>query len=123
MMANDISTDIRASHAAAIGLDQVERMAKWSVDSGLGGIKNIAQAVTLMLTCQAKGMHPIEALEEYHIVSGRPAMKAERMQAKFQAAGGKIAWKELTDTRAEATFSHAQGGTVTIEWDIERAKR
>lgn len=106
-----------------VTLSDIERMAKYAVDSQLFGFKTIPQAASLMLLCQAKGMHPMEALEEFHIINGRHSMKAERMLAKFQAAGGKVQWLTLTDERAEATFSHPQGGSVTIDWDIERAKR
>ena len=121
-MGNDLAMDIRQSHAVAIGLDQVERMAKWWVDSGLG-VKSLPQAVTLMLYCQAKGMHPMEAMDEFHIVQGRMAMKSERMLAKFQSAGGKTAWDNPNDSRAALTLSHPLGGTYTAVWDIERAKR
>ena len=36
--------------------------------------------------------------------------------------GGKVQWVTLTDQKAEATFSHPQGGTVTLDWTLDRAK-
>ena len=32
-------------------------------------------------------------------------------------------WVELTDTRAEAVFSHPKGGEIAIDWDLDRAKK
>ena len=81
------------------------------------------QAVALMLLAQAEGMHPMRAIQEYHIIQGRPAMRTDAMLARFQRAGGKVTWHELNDKKAKATFEHPQGGKVTIEWTIEMAKR
>jgi hypothetical protein len=76
-----------------------------------------------MLVAQAEGRNPFEAARDYHIIQGRPALKADSILARFQQAGGSIRWIELNDTRAVAEFNHPQGGKVTIDWDIERAKR
>ena len=40
----------------------------------------------------------------------------------FIQAGGKCEWHALTDTLADATFTHPQTGSVRIDWDMERAK-
>jgi hypothetical protein len=44
------------------------------------------------------------------------------MLRDFLSAGGKVQWLVLDDKKAEATFSHPSGGTVTIGWDMARAK-
>jgi hypothetical protein len=67
-------------------------------------------------------MHPAIAARDYHIIQGKPALKADAMLARFQAAGGMVKWKEMNDLRVCAEFSHPQGGTVEIDWDMERAK-
>lgn len=91
--------------------------------SGLFGVKTKEQAIALMAICEAEGMHPAKAVQEYHIIQGRPALKADAMLARFQSAGGKVAWSSMTDVRVSGTFTHAQGGSVEIEWTIEMAKR
>ncbi|NCX94432.1 MAG: hypothetical protein EBX40_07130, partial [Gammaproteobacteria bacterium] len=58
-----------------------------------------------------------------HVINGKPALKADAMMARFQAAGGKVAWKKLTDTEVCAIFSHPQGGEAEINWTIEMAKK
>jgi len=104
------------------GIVEVEKIADYVVKSGLFGITRKEQAVALMLLSQAEGLHPMKAIQEYHIIQGRPAMRADAMLARFQQVGGRVEWHELTDTKARATFSHPQGGSVTIEWTIQMAK-
>ncbi len=40
----------------------------------------------------------------------------------FLVSHGKVEWRTLSDTVADATFSHPDGGTVRISWDMDRAK-
>ena len=109
--------------SALVPVDQVERMALAIAKSGLFGTKTPDQAMALMLVAQAEGLHPAKAAIEYHIIQGRPTLKADAMLARFQAAGGKVRWTAMTDQRVVGEFSHPQGGSVEIEWTIEMAKR
>lgn len=104
-----------------IPFQQLERMAVAIAKSGLFGMKTPDQALTLMLIAQAEGMHPMIAARDYDIIQGKPAKKAEAMLKSFQMSGGKVEWHELSDTAADATFSHPQGGSVRIKWDMQRA--
>lgn len=104
-------------------MGDLERMANAVAKSGLFGITKPDQALALMLVAQAEGMHPASAARDYHIISGRPAKKAEAMLRDFIANGGKVEWHELNDAKADATFSHPYGGTVRIDWTAERAKQ
>jgi hypothetical protein len=83
--------------------------------------KSADDLLPLMLIAQAEGLHPAIAAIEYDIINGRPAITSRAALARFQSAGGKIEWKERTDTKASATFSHPQGGSLTIVWTMERA--
>jgi len=107
----------------SFGIGDIERMADYIVKSGLFGMSKREQAISLMLLSQAEGLHPMKAIQEYHIIQGRPAMRADAMLARFQKAGGRVEWHELTDTKARATFSHPQGGSVTIEWTVQMARQ
>lgn len=106
-----------------IPVDQIQTMAKAVVSSGLFGMKTEAQATALMLIAQAEGYHPALAARDYHIIQGRPTLKAETMMARFQQQGGKVEWKTLTDQEVTATFSHPSGGSATITWTFEQAKK
>ena len=108
---------------AHIPISDVEKMATAMAKSGLFGMKTSDQAFALMLLCQAEGMHPAIAVRDFHIIQGRPALKADAMLARFQAAGGSVVWKEYTDEQVTGVFSHPQGGTLELGWSLAQAKR
>jgi hypothetical protein len=105
-----------------IPVSDIQAMAQAVVASKLFGISTPEQAMSLMLIAQAEGMHPAIAARDYHIIQGRPSLKADAMLARFQNAGGKVRWGTYTDDKVSGTFSHPSGGDVTIEWDMKRAK-
>ena len=101
---------------------EMERMAKAFAKSGLFGMKNADQALSLMLLAQAEGRHPATAARDYNIIDGQPAKKAEAMLRDFIQAGGGVEWLELTDALCRARFSHPLGGSATIDWTLQRAR-
>lgn len=102
---------------------ELESMSSYIVRSKLFGAKDESQAMSLMLLAQAEGLHPMTAIQDFDIVQGRPARKTHSILARFQAAGGKVAWEEITPIRACGVFSHAQGGSLKVEWTFEDAKK
>jgi len=100
-----------------------ERMAQAIAKSGLFGLKDSTQVLALMAVAQAEGRHPASVARDYHIIQGRPALKADAMLARFQAAGGSVEWLSYTDEKVEAKFSHPQGGSLTLAWTFEQAKK
>jgi hypothetical protein len=108
---------------ALIPVGEIQTMATAIAKSGLFGMKTAEQAMALMLVAQAEGYSPALAARDYHVIQGRPALKADAMLARFQAAGGKVEWKRYTDQEVSATFSHPQGGTLELSWTFEQAKR
>jgi hypothetical protein len=107
---------------ALVPVGDLEKMAAAVAASKLFGITTPEQALALMLVAQAEGLHPATAARDYHIIQGRPTLKADAMLARYLASGGKVEWGVHTDTEVEATFSHPQGGTLKIKWDMARAK-
>lgn len=105
-----------------VPVDQIQVMATAVAKSGLFGVKTPEQAMALMLIAQAEGSHPAIAARDYHVIQGRPALKADAMLARFQQAGGKVQWDTYTDTEVKATFSHPSGGSITLSWTIAQAK-
>lgn len=106
---------------AIVPFDELQRMGMAIAKSALFGLKTPEQAIALMLVAQAEGRHPALAARDYHIIQGIPAKKTEAMHRDFLAAGGKIEWHSLTDKIADATFSHAQGGSARIVWTMDTA--
>jgi hypothetical protein len=112
-MSNDITQ---------VSISDIERMALAVAKSGMFGVRTPEQATALMLIAQAEGLHPAIAARDYHVIQGRPALRADAMLARFQAAGGRVEWLEHSDTKVSARFSHPSGGSVVIDWTFERAK-
>lgn len=106
-----------------IPVNDVEKMATAVAKSGLFGVKSPEQAMALMLVAQAEGLHPATAARDYHVIQGRPALKTDAMMARFQAAGGKVEWKEYTDDKVTGVFSHPAGGSLEVTWTLDQAKR
>lgn len=107
---------------ALVAMNDMERMSIAVSKSNLFGCKTPEQAMALMLLAQAEGVHPAKAIQDYHIIDGKPALRADAMLSRFQAAGGRVEWTEYTDKRVCGKFSHPQGGTVEVDWDQDRAK-
>lgn len=105
-----------------VPINEIERMAESVAKSGLFGIKTKEQAIALMLVAQAEGAHPAQAARDYHVIQGKPALKADAMLARFQAAGGSVEWISYNDKIVSGIFSHSKGGKIEIEWTMDRAK-
>ena len=71
------------------------------------------QALALMLVAQAEGRHPAIVARDYHIIQGRPSLKADAMLARFQQEGGRVKWHALTDSIADATWRCTEGDRGT----------
>lgn len=106
-----------------IPYEHVQSMASAMAKSGLFGMKTPDQALALMLVAQAEGQHPATIAQDYDIIQGRAARKTHSVLARFQASGGSVQWHELTDTKASATFTHPQGGSLRMEWTFEQARK
>lgn len=102
--------------------DEIQRMAEAIAKSRLFGVNSVEQVVALMLMAEAEGRHVASAMQDYSVIQGKPSLKAEAMLARFQQAGGKVKWTELSDTRVAAIFSHSQCEPVEIDWDMQRAR-
>jgi hypothetical protein len=97
-------------------VDDVTRMAESVARSGLfPGVSNPASAFSLMMLCQSEGLHPMQALKRYHIIEGRPTMRADAIQAEFQRSGGRIQWLRYDREEARAIFSHPQHAPDGVE--------
>lgn len=108
--------------ALTFPLADVQQMAAVVAKSKLFGTKTEDEAMALMLLAQAEGMHPMRAVQQYHIIQGRPAMKSEAILARFQAAGGVVRWLVSDADEAKATFTTAAREEITVHWTMDRAK-
>jgi len=109
------------SNAIVPWTDQ-ERMANAIAKSNLFGLKSADQVLALMAVAQAEGRHPGSVARDYHIIQGRPALRADAMLARFQQAGGTVHWLKYADDEVKAEFSHPQGGSLTLSWTLKQAR-
>ena len=106
-----------------VSFTEMDQMAGAIAASGLFGMKDKNSVLALMAVAQAEGLHPATAARDFHIIQGRPALKADAMLARFQNAGGKVDWKDYTDEKVTGVFSHPNGGSLAVTWTIEQATK
>jgi hypothetical protein len=109
--------------APQFSMGDVKGIAEAIAKGGLFGSKDPYAVLTLCLLAQAEGQHPAVVFRDYHIISGKPAKKADAMLRDYLAGGGKVEWHTLDDNLADATFSHPAGGSVRISWDAKRVQQ
>ena len=104
-------------------LVDVEALAVASTKTGFfPGVKTKEDALVLMMLSQAEGLHPMQALRMFHVINGRPVMRADAMLARFQQAGGKVKWLASTATECVALFSSpGVDGAFESSWSIAKA--
>ena len=105
-----------------IPFQDMQQMAKAIADSRLFGLTDINQVLALGMVAQAEGHAFATAARDYHVISGRPALKADAMMARFQAAGGKVNWEVYTDEKVTGIFSHPNGGSLVVTWTLDQAR-
>jgi len=105
-----------------VPLNDITQMAEVAAGSKMFGFKNTQEALAIMLLCQAENLHPAVAMRDYHVIQGRPALKADAMLARFQQAGGSVQWKDYTDEKVTGVFSHPSGGSLEVSWSLAQAK-
>jgi hypothetical protein len=106
-----------------VSFTEMDQMAGAIAASGLFGMKDKNSVLALMAVAQAEGLHPATAARDFHIIQGRPALKADAMLARFQNAGGKVDWEVYTDEKVTGVFSHPNGGSLAVTWTIEQATK
>ena len=106
-----------------IAVQDMQVMADALVKSGFYGFKTKDQLFAVMLVAQAENKHPATVVQEFDVIQGRPALKSQALLARFQQAGGKVEWHTMTPQKCSGTFTHAAGGSLTVEWTIDMAKQ
>jgi hypothetical protein len=104
-------------------ITDMQIMAEAVAKSGLFGMKTPDQALALMLVAQSENCHPATITQDYDIIQGKACRKTHSVMARFQQMGGTVEWHELTDKKADATFTHKAGGSLRITWTIEQAQK
>lgn len=87
------------------------------------GLTTPGDGVVLAMTCMADGITPLDFIRKYHIIEGRPSMRADAMAAEFRRRGGKVRWLQLGEKGvAEAEFEF-EGQTLRGSFSLDDARR
>jgi hypothetical protein len=113
---------IRGQALPAKSMGELATAGELLAQSGMFGIKNAAGGFVVAATCYQQGISLMEFHRTYHIVEGRPSMRADAMLAEFRKAGGRYKIVENSQTRAAAEFTF-EGQVLAFEFTMDDAKR
>lgn len=116
------ATGATMATAAEMSLADVMTLAGHIAAAGMLGFDRAESVFAVMMLCQAEKLHPMEAVKRYHIIKGRPSMRADYMLAEFQRRGGRIKWLQSDCEACEATATHPQlcPDGLTIRMTLQR---
>ena len=90
--------------------------------SGMFGVTNAGAGMVVVATCQSQGISLMEFARMYHIIDGKPSMRADAMLAEFRKRGGRYRIIENIVSRAAAAFEF-EGVKIEFAVTIDDAKR
>ena len=107
------------------GMDDVERLARVAVASGLVQVRRPEEAVVLLLTGHELGLSPMQSLRGIYVVSGRPVLSADLMVAVVRRSGLCAAWRVVESTAEACTIETQRMGQEPARktWTMADAKR
>jgi len=126
-----MTTEIQTMRPASAGLelrgmDDVERLARTAVASGLVQVRRPEEAVVLLLTGRELGLSPMQSLRGIYVVSGRPVLSADLMVAVVRRSGLCASWRTVESTAESCTIETSRVGESTPTrktWTMADAKR
>lgn len=91
--------------------------------SGMFDCRSDEAGAMIALMCNAEDMSPLEFLRTFHLIEGKPTMKADVMLAKFLQLGGHYDVVERSDTAAEITLNREGANAVTFRLTFDEVKK
>lgn len=91
--------------------------------SGMFDCRSDEAGAMIALMCNAEDMSPLEFLRTFHLIDGKPTMKADVMLAKFLQLGGHYDVVERSDTAAEITLNREGAKAVTFRLTFDEVKK
>jgi len=103
------------SPAPVATMADIEQLGKMFETSGMFGCNQQGQGTVLAMTCVMQRMTPLEFIQTYHIVEGRPSMRSDAMLAKLLEIGGSYKIMERTPEVASVWMKYRSAeGTFTL---------
>ena len=86
--------------------------------SGMFGCTQQGQGLVLAMTCVMENKTPLEVVETYHIIDGRPSKRADAMLASLIELGGSYKIIERSPTCAKIELKYKDASyTETYTWE------
>jgi hypothetical protein len=105
-----------------LSIKEMEEASQVIAKSGLFGVKSPEQAMVLMMLCQAEGIPAAMFGRRYHIIDGKPSMRADTMQAEFESREGVIIWHIRNEVECSATYFKGSHSEEVVKRAIGRYK-
>lgn len=103
-------------------MDELVQAGRLLAQSGMFGINNDGAGFVVAATCHQQGISLMEFNRTYHIVNGRPSMRADAMLAELRKRGAKHRIIENSVARAAIEIEF-EGVTGTFEFTMDDARR
>jgi len=102
------------------GVDDLMVLGRMFESSGMFGCSQQGQGLVLAMTCVMERITPLQFMNTYHIIGGRPTMKADAMLAQFHKLGGQSAINVRTPAEASVSLEF-QGVSHGFKFTFEEA--
>jgi hypothetical protein len=117
---------MQAANPIVSALDAADRLGEWMAKSQMYGVKTVEQGKVLAMTCVVEKITPMEFSQTYHVIDGKPWMRADAMVARLCRNGGDYEIIIWTDKVCKILFSWTRNGkpkTFEYEFTMDDANR
>ena len=116
-----VKSNAQSAIAPIANMSEFLSLAQEFEKSGMFGCTQPGQGAVLLSTCMTDRISPIEFIRTYHLIEGRPSMRADAMLAKFTQQGGKYKILSFTEDKAEAVFLFGDN-EITMSMTMKEAE-
>ena len=117
---NETAVVLRGLPVTSIG--DLQTIGQCIAQSGMFGVTTPSAGLVVAATCYQQGLSLLEFSRTYHVIQGRPSMRADAMLAEFRKRGGKYKIVENSVTRAAADFEF-EGNKFQGVYTMDDARR
>ncbi|MDH3279511.1 MAG: hypothetical protein OEQ39_02865 [Gammaproteobacteria bacterium] len=103
------------------GIDDITKLGEIFERSGMFGCSQAGQGTILVMSCLQSGLTPMQFIERYHLIDGRPSMRSDAMLARLLELGGSYSVIERTPEVAGIIVQYKDATyESTLTWDEAR---
>jgi hypothetical protein len=99
------------------GFQELQSLGDVFARSGMFGCQTVQQGMVIAMTCMTEKMTPLNFMNTYHIIEGKPSMRSDAMLAKLLQLEGsyKIICRTEDTASIHVKYRDAEG-TFTLTW-------